>query len=78
MVQELSPKRSSIASSYSIFGLAIGASLSHQVAENLNGNNHLLPSLSKKKGTITASLMAQQLNLHEQFNLPKFFSSRVR
>jgi hypothetical protein len=49
MVPEFSPKETSIASTYSEFGLAIGASPGHQVAEKLNGNNHLLPSLKKKR-----------------------------
>jgi hypothetical protein len=48
MVPELSPQTNkAIALSYSAFGLAIGASLGHQVAEKLTGNNHLLLSLKK-------------------------------
>jgi hypothetical protein len=54
MVPELSPQTNkAIVLSYSAFGLAIGASLGHQVAEKLTGNNHLLLSL-KKKGSDVA------------------------
>jgi hypothetical protein len=50
MVPELSPQTNkAIALSYS----AIGASLGHQVAEKLTGNNHLLLSLKKKEQLIT-------------------------
>jgi hypothetical protein len=50
MVPELSPQTNkAIVLSYSAFGLAIGASLGHQVAEKLTGNNHLLLSLKKKE-----------------------------